>query len=339
MNEIESANRDSIRQEQVLAAARALASWAHARQAAWSGEPIPVHPPVSLSQPAVVAPESSPSDDFVTSGLTVDEEQPPVFDAGAMAARAAALAAWGSKGAAWAARLAQWTATGAWRLAPTAGRALVRFALAGALIAIIGSIIVGGRKGIAYWRRHPAAISAASAVVATADLPKRTAPPATPRPARGESPESPARTLASLELPKLPARVDGWIKIVSPFKVTVSENGQPLWLYDDTARLSPGAHHLRFENQQLGYQSDQEVVVHPGGQTTVSVVPPPSTLTINAPSDSEVWIDGTAVGSAPLVNFSIALGMHDVLVKGPAGAERRLSLTVTPDPVVLTVQF
>jgi hypothetical protein len=72
------------------------------------------------------------------------------------------------------------------------------------------------------------------------------------------------------------AITEGWVQILCPFEVTVSENGQPLWLYDNTVKLPAGTHHLRFENQQMNYVSEQDVVVNPGGQTTVSIVPPPT---------------------------------------------------------------
>lgn len=329
MTEVESSGGDVVRHEQVLAAAHALASWAHARQSIWKSAPLPAAEP---------AESFTPPSELVTPELPVDAEQTLPVDSRALTARAAALAVGASILATGVARLARSAAALAARMAPSMGRAVARFAMAGVLIAVIAAVIVGGRRGFQYWQRASAARAVTAASERTEPVRAAAVEP-TPRPVRRERHPSSPGTLAALELPKLPAGVDGWIKIVSPFKVTVSENGQPLWLYDDTAKLSSGAHQLRFENRQFGYESEQQIVVHPGGQTTVSVVPPPSRLTINAPSDSEVWIDGTAVGSAPIVDFSISLGMHDMVVKSSAGVERHFTLTVTPAPVMLNVDF
>jgi hypothetical protein len=328
MSEVESSSGDIVRHEQVLAAARALASWAYARQAIWKSAP-----PAAAASAEPLIPASEP----VIPELPFDLRQTPLADWHALIARSAGLAARASTLATWVARLASSVARPAASVAPSVGRAVVRFAMAGALIAVIAGAIGGGRRAFDYWQHTPA--KAAMATSETARPVKPAAVEAASGPRRLERHAPSAGTLASLELPKLPAGVDGWIKIVSPFTVTVFEHGQPLWLYDDTAKLSAGTHRLRFGNRQFGYESEQQIVVHPGGQTTVSVVPPPSTLTINAPSDSEVWIDGTAVASARVVDFPISLGMHDVVVKNSAGVERHFSLTVTPAPVMLNVDF
>jgi hypothetical protein len=49
-------------------------------------------------------------------------------------------------------------------------------------------------------------------------------------------------------------------------------------------------------------------------------------------------IDGVSVGRTPLVDYSVELGTHDVILKSPAG-DRRLSLAVTVKPVVLDVDL
>jgi len=132
----------------------------------------------------------------------------------------------------------------------------------------------------------------------------------------------------------------GWVKVFSPFEVTAAEGGHPLQL-DDTGQvmLPAGTHELLFENRRLGYQEVRQVDVQPGGQATISLEPPPSSLTVSASEPAEVWIDGSPAGQTPLVNQAVNLGTRNVVVKNAAGQQRQFVLTVTVKPLVLTVDF
>ncbi len=132
----------------------------------------------------------------------------------------------------------------------------------------------------------------------------------------------------------------GWVKVFSPFEVTVAENGHVLTLDDRSElMLSAGRHELEFTNRRLGYDEIQPVDVQPGGQATLSLVPQPSKITVNASVPSEVWIDGSLAGQTPLVDHPITLGTREVIVKSGTGDQRRFMLTVTVQPLSLTVDF
>ena len=131
----------------------------------------------------------------------------------------------------------------------------------------------------------------------------------------------------------------GWLKVFSPFDLTITEGTRSLRLDDRyQVMLSPGPHELRFENRALGYQEVRRVEVQPGITTPLSIVAPRSTLTLTTSAPAEVLIDGVSAGQTPLTGFSVELGTRDVQLKSAAG-DRRFSLAVTVKPVVLDVDL
>ena len=103
--------------------------------------------------------------------------------------------------------------------------------------------------------------------------------------------------------------------------------------------LPPGRHVLRFVNRALAYDAVRQVVLKPGEVTSLTIAPPPSTMTVTASEAAEVWLDGTRVGDTPLNALPVPLGTHDIVVKRAAGGERRFTITVTVNPFTLLVDF
>jgi hypothetical protein len=131
----------------------------------------------------------------------------------------------------------------------------------------------------------------------------------------------------------------GWLKVFSPFDLTITEGTRVLRLDDRyQVLLSPGSHELHFENRALGYKEVRRVEIQPGVTTPLSIVAPRSTLTLTTSAPAEVLIDGVSVGHTPLSGFSIELGTRDVQLKSAAG-ERRLPVAVTVKPVVLDIDL
>jgi hypothetical protein len=132
----------------------------------------------------------------------------------------------------------------------------------------------------------------------------------------------------------------GWVAVYSPFDLTVTEGGRAL-LMDDRHQimLSPGRHVLRLVNRTLAYDAVRQVDLKPGEVATLTVTPPPSTITVTATEAAEVWIDGVRIGETPVNAVSVPLGTHDLLVKRAAGGERKITATVTVNPYTLHVDF
>ncbi len=131
----------------------------------------------------------------------------------------------------------------------------------------------------------------------------------------------------------------GWLKVFSPFDLTITEGTRSLRLDERyQVLLSPGSHELHFENRALGYKDVRRVEIQPGITTPLSIVAPRSTLTLTTSAPAEVLIDGVSVGRTPLTGFSIELGTRDVQLKSPAG-DRRFPVAVTVKPVVLDIDL
>jgi hypothetical protein len=132
----------------------------------------------------------------------------------------------------------------------------------------------------------------------------------------------------------------GWAHVSTPFEVTISERGTALRLDDrNQIMLTPGVHTLQFENKALGYRQVHQVDVKPGATSSVAIVPPLSSITITSTVPAEVLIDGERVGEAPITDRPIAIGTRDIVVRSAPGTERKLSVTVTTQPMQVSVDF
>jgi hypothetical protein len=132
----------------------------------------------------------------------------------------------------------------------------------------------------------------------------------------------------------------GWITVYSPFTLNITEGSRPIRLDDRNQVMLPsGAHELRFENRALGYEEVRRVDVRSGAVTSLSIVPPRSSLSVTSTAPAEVWLDGTSAGQTPLNALPVELGTREVLVRTPDGDVRRFAITVTTKPVVLDANF
>jgi hypothetical protein len=131
----------------------------------------------------------------------------------------------------------------------------------------------------------------------------------------------------------------GWLKVLAPFDITITEGSKLLRLDDrEQVMLPAGPHDIRFENRALGFQDTRHVEVQPGVTTSLSIEAPRSTLTLTTSAPADVIIDGVSAGQTPLTDYAIPLGTRDILLKSAAGF-RRLSVVATVKPVVLNIDL
>ncbi len=131
----------------------------------------------------------------------------------------------------------------------------------------------------------------------------------------------------------------GWLAVISPIELTLSENSRALKRDErGWAILAPGPHDVHLDNASLGVHETRHVVVTPGDTTRISLAPDASTISLTTNEPADVWIDGTAFGQTPLVDQPIALGVHDIRVRG-AAHERWLRVRATVQPVVVNVDL
>jgi hypothetical protein len=132
----------------------------------------------------------------------------------------------------------------------------------------------------------------------------------------------------------------GWLKVYSPFELTITEGARRIRLDDhNQVLLPPGPHELGLENTLLSYHAVRRVDVRPGETTSLSVVPSGSTLNVTANEPADVSIDGVKVGQTPLADVPAELGTREIVLTSGSGEERRLIVTLTAKPAQVNVDF
>jgi len=131
----------------------------------------------------------------------------------------------------------------------------------------------------------------------------------------------------------------GWVSIVAPIDLTISEGSRSLRLDDRSqVMLPPGPHELLLANRALGYQETRHVDVRPGETTQLSIAPPQSKATFTATAPAEVWLDGKHVGQTPLIDLPVDIGTHHVKMKS-GSAEQQFTVTATMTPLAFNGDF
>lgn len=132
----------------------------------------------------------------------------------------------------------------------------------------------------------------------------------------------------------------GWVRVFSPVDLEISDGTRVLRADERNQVMLPsGSRELVLENRALGYREVRRVDLDPGETITLSIVPTPTKLTVEATLPAEVFIDDERVGDTPLVDAPIDLGTRVVTVKSATGGERRFTMTVTVEPIRLEVDF
>jgi hypothetical protein len=335
-------------QADLIAAARAAAGWARARRAAWTDAPLAVlttapeeqHPPVPLPPLPVAIGRTGPSvaaragERARAAGAAVARWLPRVAAAAALLAAAVAGGPylWNAGVNVWDAAASLKTrvdvvvpatvpapipppsktrkATGGVRVSstPTGARVLVDGKARGVTPLTLADLIVG---------RHTIELKSDAGEV------KRDVTVA-------------ANTTTEID----ESIFSGWLAVYSPFDLVIIEGGRALRLDDrNQVMLPPGRHTIRLVNRALAYESVREVALQPGETTTLTVTPPPSSMTVTATEAAEVWLDGVRIGETPLNARPVELGAHELVVRRAGGGERRFTVTITVNPFTLNVDF
>jgi PEGA domain len=132
----------------------------------------------------------------------------------------------------------------------------------------------------------------------------------------------------------------GWVSIVAPVLLEISEGGRSLGTTEQNRlMLPPGRHQITLSNKDLGYSEVKDVDIEPGGVRSITVNPRGS-ANMNATPWAEVWLDGNKLGETPLSNIQVPLGLHEFVFKHPQFGERRVSATIRSNaPAALAVDF
>ena len=344
--------------DNVISAGRAAASWARARRAAWTDVPLAVHttarespPPRTPPAPLPIPAAAAPLPHHPTLPVAIPDSEPAAAERAVALLRTLAAPArqWLPRAAAAAAVIAVVVVGGRYLWNAVANRP------APAAVAVPVAAVAPGRPSAAAAKRKPAGALRVTSSPAGAQV-------FVDGKAHGVTPLTIADlsvgrhavelksdagnvqrtvTVAADKTAEMDESIfSGWLAVYSPIEVAVTEGGRAL-LMDDRHQvmLPPGRHLLRLLNRGLAYDSVHQVDLKPGEVTTLTVAPPPSTITVTANEAAEVWLDGARVGETPLNGLSVSLGSHDLVVRRAAGGERRFSATVTVNPFTLHVDF
>lgn len=132
----------------------------------------------------------------------------------------------------------------------------------------------------------------------------------------------------------------GWLAVFSPVTLDVAENGKSIGSTEQgRLMLPPGPHTLTFSSSDMGYKTTQDVVILPGEEKSVSLIPT-GELNANATPWAEVWMNGKKVGETPMAALRVPLGTHEVVFKNPTFPDRQVTVTVrSTAPAIAFVDF
>ena len=120
----------------------------------------------------------------------------------------------------------------------------------------------------------------------------------------------------------------GWLTLVSPFVLDITESGQSIGSSEESRlMLPPGRHRLTFSNKELGFSQSQDVDIEPGGVKSVTI-DPMGHVNLNANPWAEVYLDGVKLGDTPLAGIQVRLGTREFVFKNPQFGEQRITATV-----------
>jgi hypothetical protein len=123
----------------------------------------------------------------------------------------------------------------------------------------------------------------------------------------------------------------GWLALTAPFDVDVLEKGELIGAGGVTKAkimLPDGRHDLVLSNRTFEYRDRRTITVAAGKTTTINIVPPTGTLSINARPWADVSVDGVEAGQTPIANLRVAVGTHELIFRHPQFGERRQSVVV-----------
>jgi hypothetical protein len=140
-----------------------------------------------------------------------------------------------------------------------------------------------------------------------------------------------AGNTASVFASLLPAdAAAGWITFKSPIDLQIFEAKKLVGSTEaDRLMLPAGKHDLELVNTELEFRRTMTVQVNAGSTATASVELPNGTLSINALPWAEVSISGKPVGTTPLGNLSVPIGLHEIVFRHPQLGERKRTVKVT----------
>jgi len=152
---------------------------------------------------------------------------------------------------------------------------------------------------------------------------------ATPPVATGSIGVAPTLPLEAIAVTGAKPSGPGWLAISSRVPAQVLLDGSLIGNTDDARiAIAAGRHTLELTNPALDYRVQRSVTIVPGQTTSVALVTPLGTVSIDAEPWAEVWIDGKSAGGTPIGNLSLRIGSYDAVFRHPELGEQRRTIVV-----------
>jgi hypothetical protein len=201
--------------------------------------------------------------------------------------------------------------------------------------------VLAARQG---WNIGSLASSSSPAAQPSANAaPTGAQPNATPAPASISAPRSPATAGGSAPTasPAVPLGPPGWVVLDAHIDLQVFEGKQRIGSSRNSRlELPPGSHSLTLVNAECEIRQTLSVAVTSNQTMQLAVKLPSGSISLSALPWAQTWIDGVPVGTTPLANLSVPVGVHEIVWQHPTLGERRQSVTVKArTPVRIGVDY
>ena len=96
----------------------------------------------------------------------------------------------------------------------------------------------------------------------------------------------------------------------------------------DRVMLPVGSHRIELVNPVLEFRIARTVQIAAGQTANVAVALPSGRLSVNAVPWADVSLDGASIGTTPLGELAVPIGVHELVFRHPQLGERRQTVTV-----------
>ena len=97
---------------------------------------------------------------------------------------------------------------------------------------------------------------------------------------------------------------------------------------DGQLMLTPGTYDVEMVSDRFNFRQTKNFTIEPGKVASYAVSLPFSTIRVNAADGTDIAVDGRPAGKAPLGDYPVVIGTHQLTATGAELGERRLSIEV-----------
>lgn len=126
----------------------------------------------------------------------------------------------------------------------------------------------------------------------------------------------------------------GWLTVQAPFELDIVQDGRVLGNTKmDRLMLPTGSHRIELINGGLEFSATRTVQILAGKTSDIVIGLPSGRLSVNAMPWADVSLDGASLGTTPLGDLTVPIGVHELVFRHPQFGERRQLVTVKAETV------